>query len=100
MVIPTEYSQGLVYFAHHHICKLQTLSHFVSSTTEAQVLARRVFIGVLVVSMDQVHAQYTDKLLTPTQVHVLHYKGTVRPTTPFQCIDSLFPTRVKSQYTR
>ena len=81
--MPTEYSRGLVYFAHHHICKLQTLSHFASSTTEVQVLVRRVFIGVLVLSMDQVHVEYMDKLLTPTQVHVLHYKGTVCPTTPF-----------------
>ena len=83
LVIPTKYSWGLVYFAHHHICKLQTLSHFASSTTEVQVLARRVFIGVSGMSMDQVHAEYTDKLLTPTQVHMLHYKGIVCPTTAF-----------------
>ena len=57
---------GLVYFAHHHICKLQTLSHFASSTTEVQVLVRRVFIAVSMLSMDQVHAEYTDKLPTPT----------------------------------
>ena len=60
------------------------------------MLVRRVFIGVLVLSMDQVHVEYTDKLLTPTQVYVLHYKDTVRPTTPFQCTDSLFPAHVKS----
>ena len=60
------------------------------------MLAGRIFIGVLVLSMDQVHAEYTDKLLTPTQVNVLHYKGTVRPNTPFQCTDGLFPAHVKS----
>jgi hypothetical protein len=48
----TEYSWGLVYFAHYHICKPQVQSHFASSTTEVQVLARRVFIGVLVVFVD------------------------------------------------
>jgi hypothetical protein len=52
LAIPAEYSRGLVYFAHHHICKLQTQSYFASSTTEVQVLARRVFIGVLVVFID------------------------------------------------
>jgi hypothetical protein len=79
----TEYSWGLVYFAHYHICKPQVQSHFGSSTTEVQVLARRVFIGVLVVFVDQVHEEYMDKLLTSFQVHMLHYKGIVHPTTPF-----------------
>jgi hypothetical protein len=60
----TEYSWGLVYFAHYHICKLQTQSHLVSSTTEDQVLARRIFIGILVVFVDQVHEEYMDELLT------------------------------------
>ena len=46
------------------------------------MLARRVFIGVSVLSMDQVHAEYMDKLLTPTQVHILNYMGTMHPTTP------------------
>ena len=41
--MPTEYSRGLVYFAHHHICKLQTQSYFTSSTTGVQVLARGVY---------------------------------------------------------
>ena len=98
--MPTEYSRGLVYFAHHHICKLQILSHFASSTTEVQVLARRVFIAVLTMSIDQAHVEYTDKLLTLTQVHVLHFKDTLHPTTPFQCTGSLFPAHVKLQYTR
>ena len=47
------------------------------------MLARGVFIDVLTTSIDQVHAEYIDKLLTPIQVHVLHYKGIVRPITPF-----------------
>ena len=51
----TEYSRGLVYFAHHHICKLQTHSYFTSSTTEVQAFARRVFIGFKLVYMDYVH---------------------------------------------
>jgi hypothetical protein len=54
-----------------------------SSTTEVQVLARRVFIGILVVFMNQVHEEYMDKLLTSLQVYVLHYKGIVHPTTLF-----------------
>ena len=33
------------------------------------MLARRVFIGVLVVSMDQVHVEFMDKLLTPIGSH-------------------------------
>ena len=81
--MPTEYSPRLVYITHYHICRLQTLSHFASSITEVQVLAREVFIGVLMMFIDQVHTEYTDKLLTLTQVHVLHFKGTVYLTTPF-----------------
>jgi hypothetical protein len=53
--MPTEYSRGVVYFTHHRICKLQIQSYFASSTTKVQVLARRVFIGVL---------EYMDDLLT------------------------------------
>jgi hypothetical protein len=32
--------------------------------TEVQVLARKVFIGILVVFVDQVHEEYMDELLT------------------------------------
>jgi hypothetical protein len=59
-----KYSWGLVYFAYYHICKPQVQSHFASSTTEVQMLARRVFIGILVVFEDQVHEEYMDELLT------------------------------------
>jgi hypothetical protein len=62
------------------------------------VLTRRVFIGILVVFVDQVYEEYMDKLLTSLQVYVLHYKGTMRPTTPFQCTDSLIPVHVSQQY--
>ena len=51
----TEYSWGLVDFAHHHICKLQTQNYFIASITEVQVLARLVFIGSMVGYMDYVH---------------------------------------------
>jgi hypothetical protein len=64
------------------------------------VLARRVFIGGLVAFVDWVHEEYMDELLTSLQVHALHYKGTVSPTTPFQCTGSLISVHVSQQYTQ
>jgi hypothetical protein len=68
--------------------------------TEVQVLARRVFIGILVVFVDQVHEEYMDELLISLQVNMLHYKGIVHFTTPFQCTSSLIPVHVSQQYAR
>jgi hypothetical protein len=64
------------------------------------VLARRVFIGILVVFVDQVHEEYVDELLTSLQVYVLYYKGRMHPTTPFKCTGSLIPVHVSQQYAR
>jgi hypothetical protein len=41
--------------------------------TEVQVLSRKVFIGILLLFVDQVHEEYMDELLTSLQVYVLHY---------------------------
>ena len=97
--MPTEYSRGLVYFAHHHICKLQILSHFASSTTEVQVLARgvyRCFDDVYRPGSRGIHRQTTDSYIgshaTLQRYSASHYTFSVyRKPFPSTCEVTIHP---------